>query len=64
MLCVIVLGAMIYHSFSRDENEYDQVSYTKIKDWEKGKQADWSNKDSSVIGNFNSIMIKNFYNIS
>ena len=49
ILCFIVVGAIIYHSCSRDENEYDQVSYTDIKDWQKGKRKDWSNKDSSVI---------------
>lgn len=49
ILCFIVLGTMVYYSCSRDENEYYQVSYNEIKDWEKGKQANWSNKDSSVI---------------
>ncbi|MFD2902569.1 hypothetical protein [Sphingobacterium anhuiense] len=49
ILCVIVLGTMVYYSCSRDENKYYQVSYTDIKDWEKDKRKDWSNKDSSVI---------------
>lgn len=49
ILCFIVLGAIIYHSYFREENKYYQVQHSEIKDWEKGKRGDWSNKDSSVL---------------
>lgn len=49
ILCVTVLGTIVYYNCSGDVNEYYQVSYNEIKDLEKGKRGGWSNNDSSVI---------------